>query len=102
MRGALTNSIKAKSKELLGYEISLRELRLMPYIQFVMMNEQKIDPNKINQEERKILSAWRSKGYIEGGVSGLAITKEFWDAVCEILFLGYVAYREEECAIAVI
>ena len=96
MRGALTNSIKAKSKELLGYEISLRELRLMPYIQFVMMNEQMIDPNRITQEERKILSEWRSKGYIKGGAGGLAITKEFWGAVCEILFLGYVAYREEE------
>lgn len=96
MRGALTNNIKAKSKELLGYEISLTELRLMPYVQFVMTNEQRIDPTKINQKERAILSYWREKGYIEGGAGGLAITKEFWDAMCEILFLGYVAYREEE------
>lgn len=96
MRGALTDSIKAKSKELLGYEISLRELRLMPYVHFVMGNEQRIDPNKINEEERKILSSWREKGYIEGGAGGLTITKEFWDAMCEILWLGYVAYREEE------
>lgn len=96
MRGALTDNIKKKSKETLGYEISLRELRLMPYVQFIMMNDQKIDPNKINQEERNILSSWREKGYIEGGASGLAVTKEFYDAVSEILWLGYVAYREEE------
>lgn len=37
-----------------------------------------------------ILSTWRAKDYIEGGVSGLAITKEFWDAICELVWLGYV------------
>lgn len=94
MRGALTQSIKDKSKELLGYEIGVRELRLMAYAQYVMMNEQRIDPNKINQEERGILSKWRAAGHMEGGASGMAITKEFWNALCEILWLGYVAHEE--------
>lgn len=90
MRGVLTDEIKKKSKEMVGYEISQRELRLLPYIQYVMTNEQRIDPNKINQEEREILSKWRKKGFIEGGASGLSITKDFWDFVCEAVFLGYV------------
>ena len=30
LRGQLTDRIKEKSKELLGYEIDTRELRLMP------------------------------------------------------------------------
>ncbi|KKN18188.1 hypothetical protein LCGC14_0958240 [marine sediment metagenome] len=89
-RGQLTDRIKKKSKEILGYEISQEELRLMAYAQYQMVNEQKIDPNKINQGERAILQKWREAGHIEGGASGLAITKEFWDAICEILFLGYV------------
>lgn len=64
----------------------------MPYIQFVMMNEQRIDPRKINEKERDILSGWRARGWIEGGASELSVTKEFWDAMSEILWLGYVAH----------
>lgn len=90
VRGQLTPRIVKKSKELLGYEIGVRELRLMPYIMNVMMNEQRIEIRKINDEERKILSKWREAGHIEGGASGLQITKEFWGILCEIIRLGYV------------
>jgi hypothetical protein len=93
-RGKLTNEIKAVSKKLLGYEINQKQLRLMPYIQYQMMNEQRIDPNKIETEERKILSEWREAGHIEGGALGLSITKHFWNIINEILWLGYAAYRE--------
>lgn len=94
MRGKLTDKIKKISAEKLGYEINQVELRLMPYIQYQVMNEQRIDPNRINQEERSILSKWRERGFIEGGTSGLSITKDFWDAINEILFEGYVV-RED-------
>lgn len=89
-RGKLTDRIKKKSFVALGYEISQTELRLMVYAHYVMTNDQRIDPQKVSQEEREVLSNWREKGYIEGGVSGLSVTKEFWDAMCEIIFLGYV------------
>jgi len=89
-RGQLTDRIKQKSKQLLGYEIDVLELRLMPYIQYVMVNEQKIKIEHINFEGRKILSKWREAGHIEGGASGLRITKDFWNIICEIVFLGYV------------
>ena len=89
-RGQLTDRIKAKSKELLGYEMCVRELRLMAYIQYVMVNDQKIGIEKISQEERKVISKWRKTGHIEGGASGLAVTREFWGILCEIIFLGYV------------
>jgi len=91
-RGELTHEINDKAKELIGRELSLTELRLIPYIQYVMVNERKIDPRKCNEDDRKILQKWRKEGYIEGGASGLAITKEFWDFMCEILFIAYVGY----------
>lgn len=94
-RGQLTKDIKEKSKELLGYEIDQIELRFVPYIHYLMVSDQKIDPAKINSEERRILSKWKEQGHIEGGMTGLAITKEFWDFMNEVLWLGYVAYREE-------
>jgi len=84
------DEIIEEAKELLGYEIDTTELRLIPYAHHVMINNQKIDPNKINQEEREILSKWREKGFIEGGAGGLAVTKEFWDSMGEILFISYV------------
>ena len=89
-RGCITKEIQKVSIKFLGYKIAQTELRLMAYVQYVMCNEQVIDIRKVNAEERKILQSWRSKRYIEGGASGLAITKEFWDIVCELIWLGYV------------
>jgi len=93
-RGQLTKRINKKAVELMGREITQTELRLMPYIQNVMMNEQRVDPNKVSGEEREILSLWREKGYIEGGASGLAISIDFWCIINEILWLGYVDLYE--------
>mgnify|MGYP001566902931 CR=1 FL=1 len=89
-RGELTKEVQKIAKEHFGREITLRELRLMPYVQYQMMNEQKIEPNRINAEERQVLSIWRKEGHIEGGASGLYITKEFWDTINQILFSAYV------------
>ena len=89
-RGMITIRILKKSKEVLGYEINQEELRLMAYLQYQMMNEQRFDPNKISPVERIILSKWREAEHITGGASGRIITKEFWDAINQILFLGYV------------
>lgn len=47
-RGKLTSQIIAKGRELLGKEINQRELRLMPYVQYCLINGQNIAPNKVN------------------------------------------------------
>ena len=90
MRGQLTEDIQKLTKDFLGREITVRELRLYPYLDFVMKNEQKLDPNKINQEERDILRKLKDEGHIEGGASGLSMTKEFYDYINQVLWLGYV------------
>ena len=90
MRGVLTAEIKKVSVDLLGYEITQEELRLMAYLQYCVMNSQNIDPVKVSSDERKILSGWREKKFISGGASDLEITKPFWDAISQILWFGYV------------
>lgn len=96
-RGALTAEIVAKAKELLGVDgFTVRELRLMPYVQYVMMNDQRIEPRRVNEEERQILSRWRERGWITGGASPMTVRKDFWDAMSEILWLGYVSHDNEE------
>ena len=89
-RGQLTDRIKKKSVELLGYEMDVTELRLMPYMLDVMMNNQIIEPARCNDDDRKILKKWREAGHTEGGASGLQITEHFWNIICEIVRLGYV------------
>lgn len=90
-RGMLNDKIQAVAQADFGRDITQRELRLMPYVQHVMLNNQRIDPNRVNEEEREILSEWRKTGWIEGGAGGMRITKDFWNTICEILFYGYVA-----------
>ena len=89
-RGALTERVKRKAKQLLGYEIHNTELRLMPYIIHVMTNNQILDPRKLNHSDREIIDIWEKAGHISFGISRLSLTEEFWDIICEIVFLGYV------------
>jgi len=101
-RGQLTDRIKKRSIALFGYEISQVELRLMPYIQYQLVNEQRLKPDHLNQCERDILVRWAKLGHILDGVSPekgrpmisngvkLKVTKEFWDSILEIIWLGYV------------
>lgn len=88
-RGELTPRVQQKAVALFGAEITTRELRLMPYLSSCMQNFQRLEPIAINAEEREILSKWRKAGYIEGGASGLGMTKEFWDAMQELIWLAY-------------
>lgn len=89
-RGKLTGRIKALSMKLLGREIDQDELRLMPYLQYVMVNEQIIDHRKLKPVEETILSKWIDAGFLEEDFGSMKISKKFWDAVCEIVYLGYV------------
>lgn len=90
MRGQLTEGIQNLAKDFLGRGITVRELRLYPYLDYVMKNNQKIEPNCIGQDEREVLSILRKEGHIEGGASGLSMTKEFYDYINQVLWLGYV------------
>lgn len=98
-RGAVSARIKARSKELMGEEITTTELRLLPFLQYVLVNSQRVSPEKVNQGDKDIMSKWVEKGYILDGVtqkgrpmlgSKLKVTKEFWGIMLELIWLGYV------------
>jgi len=97
-RGALNDKVQELAQEFLGREITVRELRLYPYLDYTMKNEQKITPSRINQEERDVLRVLKNEGHIEGGASGLAMTKEFYDYINQVLWYSYVvgAYPPEQ------
>jgi hypothetical protein len=92
MRGVLTDEIKEKAKELFGYKISTAHLRLLPYIQYVVVNDKKIEKVKVSEQEISIIRKWSEEGYIsidkETGI--VSITKEFWNIICELIYESYV------------
>lgn len=88
-RGQVTPDIERKSRELLGYVISQQELRLMLYVQHCAMNDGYINQQRVSAPEREILRQWETRGF--GGFGPhLSIEKFFWNAISEILWLGYV------------
>ena len=89
-RGKLTMEINDMAQKFLGRGITQTELRLYPYLDYQSKNEQKLDPRRINEDERAILSTLRKEGHISGGASGLFMTKEFYDYIQNVLWLGYV------------
>ncbi len=93
-RGQLNERVQAVAKRFLGVGLTTTELRLIPYLQYVMINSQKLDMQKINEEERTILAKWKARDFLEGGASGLTITVDFWNFMCEILLWGYVGHED--------
>ena len=99
-RGMLCESVINKSKEFLGREISQKELRLYPYLDYVWKNGGVIDYSKVSYEEEDIISEMVNKGYmrIEEGErrkNKLYPTREFYDYVQDILADTYVRFVED-------
>lgn len=95
-RGQLTARVQQKAVEVMSREISLDELRLMPYIKSMMMDFKRIDKRKMNLEDIYIFERWVDEGRVltdwnfNGSFLDIKITKEFWDQMSEIIYLSYV------------
>lgn len=85
LRGRLTDEIKNK------YDISLTELGLMPYLQYLLINHMPVDPAKLHCGERETLQKWRDEGKITFSLQEpCTITKEFWNFINNVLFDSYI------------
>jgi len=91
-RGNLTEKIQSIAKEAIGREISVKELRLMAYVQYVAMNERAIDKRKINEEEEDILIDWTSQGWISHIDEKMEVSKKFWDLISDCVYEAYVIF----------
>lgn len=95
-RGILTNEIQAIAKEYLGREITTKELRLYPYIDYCLKNGGKIDIYKIDDPEYEILLNYdENKLYLAFG-GYIKVSKEFYDYIQKVLWLSYVEDKIEE------
>lgn len=89
--GKVTDNVARVSIDVLDYAVSQTELRLMPYIQYLVMNGESVDPRKVNDEERAVLATWKRNGWVAGGLSSpIHVSHHFWTAMNAILFEGYI------------
>ena len=90
-RWMLTPEVLEKAKDLLNVgKFSQVELRLMPYVQYTIMNGGKLEREKLNNEEREVLKDWEVKNWIDLNQLEIRVTKPFFDAMNELLWLTYV------------
>ena len=94
-RGKLTEEIKNDPyiKNWLGYEITLKELRLFPYLQYLAVNDGKLDRAKITPSEMNIIKKLKDDGCLITEPRVIP-SKELWDLMCHVIYKGYVDYEQ--------
>ena len=93
-RGMLTERVQKSAKKLLHREIDKIELRLIPYVNHVLLNEQYIDVNKVNSEDLEILERWVDEGHMTMQASKIHVSRKFWHIMSTLLWLAYVDRSE--------
>lgn len=96
-RGMITDDAKTFYREALGRELTQVELRLMPFIQYTVINEGVFDGRKVNRFERAVLNDLESAGLLlfrrvpsRAGMYRIAVSEKYWDAMCDVLKICYV------------
>ncbi len=96
-RDALTDELKAFYLEKTKRELTIRELRLLPFLLHCGLNNGRIASGNLNVEEIVILGSLDEAGFIFYSYSGdlVGITEEYFDIICEILKHSYLTKAEE-------
>lgn len=90
MRGVLTEEIQSKAKAFLNREISVKELRLYPYIDFLVKNDFRGYTSKLDWEEREILENLSEEGHLIYSEEKIVLARDFYDFIEDILAESYV------------
>lgn len=94
-RGRLSKKAQEIAKNFLGEEITTRELRLYPYIDFCLKNCGIIQREKINSEEVAILEKRQAEGHLKKSGKYITVTRAFYDFIQDILAETYVLFETE-------
>lgn len=91
MRGMLTDKIQEKALIFLKREISQKELRLYPYIDYCLKNAcQGWSYGKMDLEEIEILNKLYEEKQLIHSAERILVSREFYDFMQDILAIGYV------------
>lgn len=86
-RGCLNPEVQKIAKGFLGREITTRELRLYPYIDYCIKNDK---PEQINEEKVEILKRLSQEEHVVSMQSIIMCTREFYDYMQDVLAESYV------------
>lgn len=96
-RGALNDAAVAEYKKRTDRDLSVRELRLIPFISYTVQNGGQIRANQVNREEIEILTELNEAGLVlfrrslgNVGFYELAVSDGYWNAMCRVLALTCV------------
>lgn len=91
MRGMLTDKIQEKAVSFLNREITQKELRLYPYIDYSIKNGcYRWSYAKMDEEEIKILNKLYDEKHIVYSPEKIIVTRKFYNYIQDILATGYV------------
>ena len=91
MRGVITDKIIEKSKLFLGGEITQKELRLYPYIDYSIKNScQGWSYDKMDLEEIEILNKLYDENHLIYSPEKVIVSRKFYDFLQDILAESYV------------
>lgn len=91
MRGAITDKIIEKSKLFLGREITQKELRLYPYIDYSIKNScQGWSYDKMDLEEIDILNKLYDEKHLIYSPEKVIVSRKFYDFLQDVLAESYV------------
>lgn len=101
-RGHVTESAAEYYRDTFHRELTQDELRLMPYMQYVVMNEGLIERSKVNDKELRIITDLITMRLIatervhgKVGAYRLGVTEKYWQGMCNVLAMTYL-WRAEE------
>jgi hypothetical protein len=84
----LSYEIKKEARILLGHDLTLRELRLLPYIDYCCKNSC-FYYERITTEERVILKNWEATDLLCVGDT-VKVSQRFYSFMCRALWDAYV------------
>lgn len=91
MRGVLTEEIKTKASEFLKRDITQKELRLYPYIDYCIKNTcQRWSYDKLDLDEIAILNKLYDEEHIVYSPEKIMVSRPFYDFMQDILAMSYV------------
>lgn len=96
-RGMLTDVAQKKAMAFLGEEITVKELRLYPYLDYCWKNGGYVDRRKLDEEEQDVIIHREKQGHLKREYGGYNTpSRAFYDFVQDILAETYVVTMEDD------
>ena len=89
-RGELTKEVNEVALSFLGREITIEELRVYPYLDYILKNHFEYNFDKIKDKEIPILDKLEEEFHILYNRAYFRCTKEFYDYIQQVLSISYV------------